>query len=304
MSWSIPSKLNTLLVFGVFLSQNLLLVLGNYLGGFSCFLCAILFSFLFLTNYALMHEGSHRMLHKNHSVNDALGLITGIFFPASFTLMRVTHIVHHCCNRTDHEMFDYYYKGDRIWLKYLQWYSILFGLFWLIIPLGSVIVGFWRSILLTKPFKSSRSSSVLFDDFSSSDIRRVRIEVLVTLSYFSILVLMMNISWVTFAVFYACSAFNWSTRQYITHAWSVRNVMDGAHNLKVSKLHQLFLLNGNWDLVHHNHPDAPWLYLPILGIKSKKPISSWYQYLSLWKGPKLTTERTPEPLSVLPTNLH
>ena len=90
-------------------------------------------------------------------------------------------------------------------------------------------------------------------------------------------------------MFYAFFAFNWSTRQYVTHAFTVREVRDGALNLKVSRPLGWILLQGQWDLVHHQHPHVPWIHLQKLATDSQAPVSYVRQYLKLWKGPRLNT---------------
>ena len=102
-------------------------------------------------------------------------------------------------------------------------------------------------------------------------------------------------------IFYAFFAFNWSTRQYVTHAFTVRDVKNGALNLSVSRPMAWILLQGQWDLVHHQHPHVSWMYLPLLGRSSKKPVSYLKQYLKLWGGPKPCTERGPE---ILPQEVY
>ncbi len=295
--YPIPNRLNALLVILVFSLLLSLLLLASLLPYWYSVPLGIVFSFVFLTNYALMHEGSHQMLQSNPFLNWMFGAITGSMFPASFTMMQVTHIVHHCGNRTDHEMFDCYYEGDNLIVKYAQWYSILLGLFWIIIPIGSVIIAFSHRILHTKPFKNSRSSSILFDDFSPGDLRKMKVEVLIAGVFYFCLFNFFGLEWIPTIILFACAAFNWSTRQYVTHAWSERDVINGAHNLKVSRIMKLILLNGNWDLVHHQNSHLPWIYLSEKKFHTRESIPFLSQYLSLWAGPRPATQGSPEVLA-------
>ena len=114
----------------------------------------VVFSYVLLTNYALMHEATHGNLHSSSRVNYLLGLWTGAFFPVPFTMIRTTHQGHHLRNRTDFEMFDLYYPTDSRLLKYAQWYSILGGLFWPVIPLGAVLFALCPSVLRTRAFRA------------------------------------------------------------------------------------------------------------------------------------------------------
>ncbi len=299
----LPGRLNLLLVLLTTGMQFALLVLASQCvvvlgrsGWWWVLAVSIPFSFLFLTVYALMHEASHGILHANRQVNRWLGAWCGLFFPTSATMMRITHAVHHRCNRTDHEMFDCYYAGDRRWLKRAQWYSILLGGFYLIIPFGAVIIAWGRPLLLTKPFKGSRSASVLYDDFTASAMWMVRLESTLCIAFYVVLFATGLLSpWPT-ALLFLAGGLNWSTRQYVTHAWSPREVIDGAHDLQVNPLMRRLLLNGHLDLVHHRYPTAPWHELPALVRGDRAAIPFWRQYLSQWAGPRLTAVPGPPPL--------
>src|SRR5207253_9590575 len=111
-------------------------------------------------------------------INFWLGLITGALFPIPFTLIRTTHQGHHLRNRTAFEMFDLYYPTDNRLLKYAQWYSILCGLFWPIIPLGGLLASVWPGFLRLGPFRRARSSGYLVGDIHGSNLWAVRGEML------------------------------------------------------------------------------------------------------------------------------
>ena len=126
---------NLLISSGLFILMIFLLWFGSYFQGLSIVIAGLIFSFLMLTNYAMMHEAMHYSLHSNSSKNYYVGVGLSWLFPVSFTFMATSHQVHHKFNRTDHEMFDYYYETDNKVVKYLQWYSILIGIYTPIIPL-------------------------------------------------------------------------------------------------------------------------------------------------------------------------
>ena len=62
------------------------------------------FSYLLLTNYALLHEASHGNLQSSSRRNYWLGVMAGFLFRMPFTMMCSTHQGHHDHNRTDVEM--------------------------------------------------------------------------------------------------------------------------------------------------------------------------------------------------------
>lgn len=292
-TYPVPDRLNSLLVGGVLLAAIGLLWLGTRLPGAWILLPALGYSFVLLTNYALIHEATHSVLHSDPRRNHFFGMILGWLFPISFTVLRVTHIVHHCCNRTDHEMFDCYYAGDNRLIKYIQWYGLLLGLWWILIPIGTLLLAVVPRLLVSSPFRRARSTAVLFDDFGAHEIRWIRLEVLGGILFWITVFIALGLNWSLLAIYYACFAFNWSTRQYVTHAFTRRDVRDGALNLRVSPVMKWVLLNGHWDLVHHQHPHVSWYYLEKLGRHSEAPVSYWRQYLRLWRGPRPCTEAGP-----------
>lgn len=259
-------------------------------------LIGVVFSFIMLTNYALMHEAAHGSLHEKPVLNHALGSFTAWHFPMSCRFLTITHLVHHRCNRTDHEMFDYYYEGDNRFIKFCQWYGILLGFHYLIVPLGSVLVSLLPKAWIIRIAKDYRSSGVLFDDFTGKDINRIRLEVIGGILYWTILWQLLSFQWLPVLILYAMAGFQWSTRQYLTHAFTPRDVMHGALILRANPLMKLVLLNGNYDLVHHLHPRASWIHLERLAPQQVEPVSFWKQYFSMWKGPRPCTESAPSPL--------
>ena len=287
--YAIPGRINLLIAACVIILAAALLWSASRLDLVWSIPLGIVFSFVLLTNYALIHEAAHEMLHGNAGVNWLAGMVLSWLFPSSFTVLRITHIVHHCCNRTDHEMFDGYYSGDIRTFKFIQWYGILLGLWWPFIPIGNLILAAVPGLLHSRPFRQARCTSIAFDDFNTADLWKVRLEVALAIAFWVSLFHLLELRWQTLAVFYAFFAFNWSTRQYVTHAFTVRDVRDGALNLQVSRPMAWILLQGHWDLVHHQHPHVPWVYLRKLGVHSQTPVSYWRQYLKLWKGPRLFT---------------
>src|SRR5262245_38531881 len=228
----IPVRLNLALVALASSLAVFLLWLGSHVERWYAGLgVGVAFSYLLLTDYALLHEATHHNLHPDPRWNRALGVLTGLLFPVPFSMIWTTHQGHHLRNRTDHEMFDLYYSSDDRLVKYAQWYSILCGLFWPVIPLGALVTAVWPGLLRLRPFRRARSSSYLLGDIHSSDVWAIRGEVALIIAFFAGMAYLLELRWVPTLVLYACFAVNWSTRQYIGHAFSHRHVIDGAWNL-------------------------------------------------------------------------
>lgn len=175
---TIPNRLNILIVCGILCVSLSLMWLASQLNLVWSIPIGIVLSFILLTNYALMHDATHDALNSNRPINNILGAVSSWLFPMSFTMFKISHTVHHRCNRTDYEMFDYYYPTDNLFIKYSQWYSILIGIYWPIIPVGSFLMALTPWIYRSKPFLRAKTTAVLFKDFDIQAIRRIRLEVL------------------------------------------------------------------------------------------------------------------------------
>lgn len=301
----IKNCLNIALVAAVVFAAIGLLYLASHVSQWWVVLAVgIVFSYVMLTGYALLHEATHGNLHSSERWNYWLGVAAGVFFPVPFSMLRTTHQGHHLRNRTDFEMFDLYYPGDNRLVKYAQWYSILCGLFWPIVPLGAALTAIWPGFLRLRPFQRARSSSYLLGDIHASDLRAIRGEVVLIVALFTTLFYLLDLRWAATLVLYACFAVNWSTRQYVGHAFSHRHVIDGAWNLRHNRLMSWVLLHGEYDLNHHRRPDVPWYYLPTLSSQDEPRLSYFRQYWRLWRGPRLNAETAPEALADLPLSVH
>lgn len=294
----IPNRLNLCLVASVFLGGTALLWLGSHVTAlYAIVLVGIAFSYLMLTNYALLHEAAHSNLHSHARVNYLLGVITGLLFPVPFRVLRTTHQNHHDHNRTDHEIFDLYYPTDGRVLKWLQWYSILCGLFWPVIPVGAAIFAVCPALLrwqLLRKAEPARGLGIIAN-VERNGIRMMRLELMLIVLFFCALFWSFDLKWQNTLLIYACFSFNWSTRQYVGHAFSRRDIVEGAWNLWHFPWMSYLLLHGEWDLNHHRRPDVPWYYLPRLSPPDEPRIRYWKQYWLQWLGPRPCQEPEPGP---------
>ncbi|HEY2953167.1 MAG TPA: fatty acid desaturase [Verrucomicrobiae bacterium] len=262
--------------------------------GWAVLAIGIVFSYLLLSNYALLHEATHGRLQSSARGNYWLGLVTGLLFPTPFRMVRHTHQGHHQHNRTDAELFDLYYPTDNRLLKYVRWYGILCGLFWPLIPLGAVLYAVAPRVL-TAIFRQPGAGIYMFGNNQKASVGAVRLELLLLVAFFSALFWLLDLRWQSTLVLYGCFSFNWSTRQYIGHAFSKRDVIEGAWNLRHNRLMSLLLLHSEFDLNHHRHPEVSWYYLPRLTRPGEHRPGYLKQYWRQWLGPQRTTEPAPPP---------
>ena len=301
----IPNRLNLALVALVFALALGLLWLGSWCEAWYAVLgVGVLFSYVLLTDYALLHEATHNNLHSNGRVNYWLGVLTGTLFPVPFSMVHTTHQGHHLRNRTDFEMFDLYYPTDNRLVKYAQWYSILCGLFWVVIPVGGLLFALCPALLRTRGFRTARSSSYLLGDVQGGEVRAIRAEVLLIVAFFAALFVLGGLSPLHTLALYGCFAVNWSTRQYVGHAFTKRDVIEGAWNLRHNRLMTWVLLHGEYDLNHHRRPDLSWYYLPGLSAPGEARPGYLRQYWRLWLGPRPAAEPAPESLRDMPLSVH
>ena len=132
---------------------NLLIISGQLVAMFSIFygaslatsclqllLLATAFGVVGNSVYSIIHEAEHRILHPNAAINDLLGVGMALFFPAPYHLLRQGHLCHHRFNRSDAEAFDLYFAGDIPWVKWVKFYSIITGVYWITVVLSNIIV--------------------------------------------------------------------------------------------------------------------------------------------------------------------
>lgn len=301
----IPNRLNIALVAIVFAGGVALLWWASCLQNVWAILAVgVAFSYLMLTNYALLHEAAHGNLHSNRRVNYRLGLLAGFLFPIPFSMIATTHQGHHVRNRTDHEMFDLYYPTDNLFLKYTQWYGILCGLFWPWIPLGAVLFAVCPRLLRTTVFRSARSTNYLLGDIQGPEVNAIRRELVLMVAFYLALFWLLDLRWQAVLVCFACFSFNWSTRQYIGHAFTKRDIIDGAWNLRHNRLMTWVLLHGEYDLNHHRRPDVSWYYLPRISPPGEVRPGYLKQYGRQWLGPRPATEPAPESLAPIPLSIY
>ncbi len=295
----VPNGLNLALVVVDVTAAIFLLWLASWLeSGWAVLGVGIAFSYVMLTNYALLHEATHDNLNSNPLWNFWLGVAAGVFFLAPFSMIRVTHQGHHQRNRTDAEMFDLYYKGDSYFLKCCLWYGTLAGLFWPCIPICAMLFAVCPRTIGLQLFSGPPFGNANVKDITNGDLRRIRLELLLTLAVFATLLWLCHWRWPSFVVLYGCFSVNWSTRQYVGHAFSKRDIVEGAWNLRHNRLMSKVLLHGEWDLTHHRHPEVSWFYLPTLTCADEPRLSYIKQYWRQWLGPRLATEPAPRVFDV------
>jgi fatty acid desaturase len=291
----IPGELNLVILGGCVLAACALLYAASHTGSLVVMLGAgVAFSFAANTFYSLMHEAVHRHFHPNLLVNETAGRIASGFFPTAFSLQRAFHLAHHRNNRSDLERFDYYAQDENRFIKVVQWYLILTGVYWITPPVFCVVYFFSAELLNWKRlfgaqgewFARQTSAKAFLDVLSTVPIWLARADILIALAIQLALIATLDLSLWGWAVCYACFAVNWSGLQYTDHAFSELDGREGAWNLRVSPLVRALFLNYHFHLVHHRDPSIPWTRLPDHVRPGDPNPSFWEIYLKMWRGPR------------------
>ena len=122
------------------------------------------------------------------------------------------------------------------------------------------------------------------EEIAEYSITRIWFEALLALVYQIAIIYFLDLTWQGWLLCHWFFALHWSALQYVDHAWSPRDIINGAWNLKVHPISRLIALNYHLHLAHHRYPNIPWIYLPKL-VNSKEPYPSfWSIYKTLWSG--------------------
>ncbi len=263
-------------------------------GWWSILLLAVVFGVVMNSVYSIIHEAEHGMLFSNRFWNDVAGSFMALFFPAPFHLIRQGHLGHHLRNRTDDEAFDFYFEGDhKVW-KFLVFYGILTGLYYVMVVLSNVV-------FLLMPFRSDKkywhidqASTAFLKSLNPKYREVIRLECAAAILLHTGIVWLSGIHLGSYLLMYAGFGLMWSSLQYVHHYGTERHVTRGARNLWIWKPLDLVWLNHNWHLEHHEQPSVPWIYLSREDVDDKrKPGFLLPAYLKMWRGPGRATDSVP-----------
>ena len=304
---TIPSSLNIFLAIGSILALMLLLyTTAQTESWWLKIVCMILFAYTGNTTFSLLHEAVHSNFHHNRKVNYIFGNICAAVFPTAFSFQKRCHLNHHRNNRTQYELFEMYDDRDNKLVKNITLYGVLTGVYWAVPFIGSMWLLLNPKSLLNSSFSGKENYEVgrmggasmlrSFDNLSIKEIRRMRLEVLTTLIFQILMFFTLNLTLIAYFLCYCSFAVTWSALQYADHAYSVRDIRNGAWNLKVHPITKAFFLNYHDHLAHHQHPNVPWIHLPKFVDPEKERPEFLTIYLKMWRGLVKMDQKEPEPI--------
>ncbi len=300
---TIPGTLNIFIALAAYSVATLCLWSAGRAEHWWQYLIAVLcFSYVGNTIFSLLHESVHRTFHHRRWVNDLFGVFSAAFFPTGFTLQRAFHLGHHRRNRTDVEMFDMYYPSDSRAMKFLQMYTILLGVYWTSAPIAGLAYLFCPWLLNIPLLRSSdpriqrMSADAMLSGIENVNPWRARAELLFTLCSHVALCHFFGLSFWAWLGCYWAFAVNWGSLQYADHAWTKRDIRNGAWNLRVNPVVHWIFLHYHHHKAHHQHPQVPWCHLHKFVDPAEERPRHFALWLRMWKGPTLTSEARPQDL--------
>ena len=302
--FAIPNSINIIITISCSIAYAALLWTASHVQHYGwVLLCALLFAVVMVPVYSLMHEAEHGIMHTNEKVNNILGRWLCTMFVCPYTFITHCHLKHHKKNRTDEEMWDLYYEHEQKLKKYGTLYGMMMGLGYFSLWLAVLLFAIYPKLIYSKFFYSQKEIAGFIKGSDRKDkIRDSRWEsILVILFQISLFYLLdLNLTgWLTLFIIHG---FLWSSQNYVNHAFSPRDIINGAHNLKISKGFRWIYLNFNLHLAHHQNPKIPWIHLPYYVTNGEGRMTFLKNYLRLWKGPRLTNEKSPISTSITETN--
>jgi len=260
----------------------------------SLIIWALAFAVNMIPIYSLIHEAEHRMLLPNPRWNDRCGRWLCALFIVSFTFFKHCHLRHHKKNRTDIEMWDMYSehqpRGARRWNLYLMLSGFGYFLIWLSVVLFAVApAAIYRGLFQ----RHTEIAGFLTGSDQPRKLRAIRRECWGVLAFQAAILVWLRFNVGAWLAVFAIHGFVWSSQNYVNHAYSRRDIINGAHNLRVPAWLKPIYLNFNLHLAHHQNPHVPWVHLPALVEPGSHRMSFFYNYLRLWGGPRLTREPNP-----------
>ena len=288
-SHRIPARLNLAIAAAQLAAMLALLwAAGRATSWWTVALLALGYGIVMNSAYAMLHEAEHGILHPRRAVNDAVGTVLALFFPAPFHLIRQRHIGHHIRNRSDDEAFDLYFENESRFWKCVQLYGTLTGLFWVLIFLTNVVVLFVPSLAV--PARINRTTDAFLESLNPRYRRIIQLEALAVVALHAGLLWAWHIPLAHYFTVMFGFGFIWSAMQYAHHYGTERDVLKGARNLRTFRLLDIMWLNHNWHRNHHAQPTVPWLYLPLLDAAPEPRGSLLAAYGKMWRGPQPATE--------------
>jgi fatty acid desaturase len=293
--YPIPSGLNSVIIGICTGLYGYLMWQGSHLDNPWMFIpVSLFFALVMVPVYSLIHEAEHGILFAGRRINYLAGIHLCNLFIAPFTFFRHCHLNHHKHNRTDKEMWDLYYEHQNRLLRYGNLYLMMIGFGYLMLPLSVLLSAVDPRLLYLRIFTSHTEIKGFLEGSKRPDkLSKIRLESFVVILFQALLYLLLQLKPLPYIAMLLVHGFLWSSQNYVNHAFSPRDIINGAHNHRMSKWFKYIYLNFNIHLAHHQNPLVPWVHLYKFIKSDRERISFLKAYLRLWHGPRLTDVKSP-----------
>jgi fatty acid desaturase len=293
--YPIPATLNVIIVCVTSMLYFLLLYqAGQASSVWAIVAYGLLFAIVMIPVYSLMHEVAHNTLLPNNWWNNFLGRWLCTLFIIPFTFYRHCHLRHHKKNRTDVEVWELYFEEKDKRNTYGNLYLMMVGCGYLACWLSVILFAISPPALYSSFFKKSKIIAGFLEGSNQKEkVATMRWESWLTIFLQIAFVVALQIPFLTWLTMFLIHGLVWSSQNYVNHAFSPRDIINGAHNLKMPIWLKPVYLNFNVHLAHHQNPKIPWIHLPNFIKKGEGRIAFFRNYLRLWKGPVPSNEKAP-----------
>src|SRR5262249_25601380 len=143
------------------------------------------------------------------------------------------------------------------------YYLLICGLFWLLVPLWSVLLALApvRRVSIAAPAEDAGSFRRFAQFLNDIRLNRVRRDVVVVIAFWIVAAVFLRLSWPAVVLCYAAFGFSWASQQYIYHVRTPRHAVLGSLDLRLNRPMEMFYLHFNYHLTHHLAVWVPWIYL-------------------------------------------
>jgi len=282
---AIPGRSNLLLVALQMSAAFAILAAASHTHGrYLLVVLAIGFAFVMQMGFCLTHEAVHRKVHPNRTINVGVCVLAFLLFPGSLHFCEVAHLLHLRRNYFSDELEDHVLPGENSWIKRIVYYLLTSVLFWLLLPVSSIIVAVIPSsrIRLSHPDEEAGAFRKFVQYLDGVKPGRVRRDLLVTAIVWAAAFPLLRLRLASVAVCYAAFGFSWATQQHVYHVRAPRHVVLGALDLKLWGPLRWLYLNFNYHLTHHLAVWVPWNHLPSIAPQYPK-CGYLTTYMHLWQ---------------------
>ena len=219
---------------------------------------------LTLVQWALLHEGIHKILLSNKRANEWVSRIIAVLMGTSFHALRFGHLMHHQLNRELHPEVSVKSPRDVV-MYYLNLtigvyaYEVAYGWILTLLPMNFCMKSS-RSFFL-KGYDNVVDSGERFF-YIKGNIRHVRIETVASVLLYVAAFAVYGTHWAWLLAFLGIRALVLSFMDNIYHFDTPRDNSKAGKELAMNHTLSKLLLHGNYHETHHLNPLVHWVDLP------------------------------------------